>query len=66
MQTSISSQILPETGASIGRYTNAQHYKDGLFSEVFKASSPGDEQKAGNAPIVALKNHHTLHDDAPA
>lgn len=42
---------LPETGLSIGRYTHAQHYKDGITSEVFKAANPD----SSGPKIVALK-----------
>lgn len=45
---------LPTTGAHIGRYTNAQHYNDGLFSEVFKALDP-DVHSDGKGSLVALK-----------
>lgn len=31
---------LPYSGVQIGRYVNAQHYRDGLFSEVFSAIDP--------------------------
>ena len=47
---------LPVAGAQIGRYTNAQHYADGLFSEVFKAIDPGiaaTDESVGQ--LVALK-----------
>ncbi|KAI6882907.1 kinase-like protein, partial [Hortaea werneckii] len=51
---------LPTHGAQIGRYVNAQHYNDGLFSEVFKAVDPDpDDDDANNSPtstkLVALK-----------
>ncbi|KAI7489751.1 kinase-like protein [Hortaea werneckii] len=51
---------LPTHGAQIGRYVNAQHYNDGLFSEVFKAVDPdADDDDANNSPtstkLVALK-----------
>ncbi|KAI7460299.1 kinase-like protein [Hortaea werneckii] len=49
---------LPTHGVQIGRYINAQHYNDGLFSEVFKAIDP-DADNAPNSPtptkLVALK-----------
>ncbi|KAI7563088.1 kinase-like protein [Hortaea werneckii] len=49
---------LPTHGAQIGRYINAQHHNDGLFSEVFKAIDP-DADEAPNNPtptkLVALK-----------
>ena len=43
---------LPEHGAHIGRYSNAQHHKDGLFSEIYKASPSHDD---GKQKVVALK-----------
>lgn len=46
---------LPTTEARIGRYVNSQHFKDGLFSEVFKAVLPGSEGAVGVASLVALK-----------
>lgn len=42
---------LPNSGAHIGRYINAQHYSDGLFSEVFKALDPSPP----GTSVVALK-----------
>ena len=44
-----------DTGVHIGRYSNAQHYKDGLLSEVFKAANPGSERGDSEYNIVALK-----------
>ncbi|KAM0714268.1 hypothetical protein Q7P37_010055 [Cladosporium fusiforme] len=40
---------LPEHGAQIGRYTNANHWKDGLFSDIFQAKDPESDK------VVALK-----------
>ncbi|KAI7229059.1 kinase-like protein [Hortaea werneckii] len=57
---------LPTHGAQIGRYINAQHYNDGLFSEIFKAIDP-DAKDTTNSPIptklVALKitTPETMH-----
>ena len=57
---------LPTHGAQIGRYINAQHYNDGLFSEIFKAIDP-DAKETTNSPIptklVALKitTPETMH-----
>ncbi|GAB1740338.1 hypothetical protein NU219Hw_g5446t1 [Hortaea werneckii] len=57
---------LPTHGARIGRYINAQHYNDGLFSEVFKAIDP-DADDENNDPtstkLVALKitTPETMH-----
>jgi cyclin-dependent kinase len=34
--------VLPTGGVTIGRYTNAVHHNDGLFSEVYKAVAPSD------------------------
>lgn len=34
--------MLPTGGVSIGRYTNAVHHSDGLFSEVYKAVAQPD------------------------
>ena len=45
----------PTSGVVIGRYINAQHYKDGLFSEVFKAALPESERRPGESSVVALK-----------
>lgn len=46
---------LPVTGATIGRYTNAEHFNDGLFSEVFRALDPDLPPEDGNLRMVALK-----------
>ncbi|KAK3717990.1 mitogen-activated protein kinase [Vermiconidia calcicola] len=46
---------LPQTGARIGRYRNAQHFKDGLFSEVFKAALSDDQSKDNSVTVFALK-----------
>ncbi|GAB1734616.1 hypothetical protein NU195Hw_Modified_631t1 [Hortaea werneckii] len=49
---------LPTHGAQIGRYINAQHHNDGLFSEVFKAIDPdADESNTSSTStkLVALK-----------
>lgn len=45
----------PEGGVIIGRYTNAQHFKDGLFSEVFKAVLPDANEEGKPSTVVALK-----------
>ncbi|KAI4732144.1 kinase-like protein [Aureobasidium sp. EXF-10728] len=34
--------VLPTGGVTIGRYTNAVHHTDGLFSEVYKAIAQAD------------------------
>lgn len=34
--------VLPTGGSTIGRYTNAVHHSDGLFSEVYKAVAQPD------------------------
>jgi cyclin-dependent kinase len=34
--------VLPTGGVTIGRYTNAAHHNDGLFSEVYKAVASSD------------------------
>lgn len=39
----LSSPPLPPASVAIGRYTHAQHHRDGLFSEVFKVKRPEDE-----------------------
>lgn len=44
-----------DPGVCIGRYTNARHFKDGLFSEVYKASLPETESTTGRGRTVALK-----------
>ena len=46
---------LPNSGAQIGRFINAQHFRDGLFSEVFKASTPDFKQTDEQPTLVALK-----------
>ena len=46
---------LPALGAQIGRFINAQHYNDGLFSEVFQAVDPEASGEDGRPQLVALK-----------
>ena len=46
---------LPNTGAQIGKYTNAEHFADGLFSEVFRAADPETKSSHGTPRVVALK-----------
>jgi cyclin-dependent kinase len=47
---------IPNTGATIGRYTHASHHSDGLFSEVFRAVDPDPRADGTNAnATVALK-----------
>lgn len=46
---------LPNTGARIGKYINAQHFRDGLFSEIFRAADPDSTSDDGKSKIVALK-----------
>ena len=46
---------LPASGATIGRYTNAEHFNDGLFSEVFRALDPDLPPEGGKLRMVALK-----------
>jgi len=48
---------LPHSGAQIGRYINAQHYRDGLFSEVYSAIDPNmsNDGKDKRQRHVALK-----------
>lgn len=48
-------QSAPTSGAQIGRYINAQHFRDGLFSEVFKAVDHNAQSNTNLAKIVALK-----------
>ncbi|KAK0875436.1 mitogen-activated protein kinase [Friedmanniomyces endolithicus] len=45
----------PQTGRTFGRYKNAHHYSDGLFSEVFKAVAPSECGETTRSQIVALK-----------
>ena len=45
----------PDVGARIGRYTNAQHFKDGLFSEVFQAKVRSSGEEHTQPTIAALK-----------
>lgn len=45
----------PTSGAQIGRYIHAQHFRDGLFSEVFKAVDADAQAKTKLFNIVALK-----------
>jgi len=40
---------LPEHGTQIGRYTNANHWKDGISSDIYRAKDPQSNQ------AVALK-----------
>ncbi|KAK5743487.1 mitogen-activated protein kinase [Elasticomyces elasticus] len=49
----LSSIDVPPTGIQIGRYNNAQHYGNGLFSEVYKATAV--DGKPGIVELVALK-----------
>lgn len=46
---------LPVTGARIGRYIDASHFSDGLFSEVFRAADADRPDASGNPTVVALK-----------
>ncbi|USW56155.1 Putative serine/threonine-protein kinase, active [Septoria linicola] len=46
---------LPASGATIGRYTNAEHFNDGLFSEVYRALDPELPAETGKLRMVALK-----------
>ncbi|KAK3114445.1 mitogen-activated protein kinase [Teratosphaeriaceae sp. CCFEE 6253] len=39
----------------IGRYTDARHYNDGLFSEVFRATAPDPHREGNSRRLVALK-----------
>ncbi|KAK5168623.1 mitogen-activated protein kinase [Saxophila tyrrhenica] len=55
---------LHDTGMTIGRYTHVQHYKDGLFSEIFKALVPAAERQPTDPVLVALKVT-TLFDNTP-
>lgn len=45
----------PASGVIIGRYINAQHHRDGLFSEVLKAAIPSTDRVPGQPSVVALK-----------
>lgn len=49
------SKALPQSGLSIGRYCNAQHYRDGLLSEVFKATLPDGDRSDDGSALFALK-----------
>ncbi|EME81035.1 serine/threonine protein kinase, CMGC family [Pseudocercospora fijiensis CIRAD86] len=46
---------LPQTGARIGKYLNAQHFADGLFSELFRAIHPEPHPGSKTPKVVALK-----------
>lgn len=51
---------LPDEGVTLGRYKNAHHFKDGLFSTVFVSRSQSDactaaENGASTPTTVALK-----------
>ncbi|CAK3902839.1 Serine threonine- kinase csk1 [Lecanosticta acicola] len=46
---------LPHTGAIIGKYIDAEHFADGLFSEVFRAADPDAQSSHGTPRVVALK-----------
>ncbi|KAF7190632.1 Serine/threonine-protein kinase csk1 [Pseudocercospora fuligena] len=46
---------LPQTGARIGKYLNAEHFADGLFSEVFRAVNPEADSGKESPNVVALK-----------
>lgn len=46
---------LPVHGAAIGKYTNAEQFNDGLFSEVFRAADPDMADSNGKPRVVALK-----------
>ena len=45
----------PVTGRTISRYINAQHYNDGIFSEVFRAIDSAAVDGNGKPTAVALK-----------
>lgn len=47
----------PDTQAevAIGKYIQAKHYRDGLFSFIFKARAPSDDEEAAVGQMVALK-----------
>lgn len=45
---------LATTNVRLGRYINVQHFKDGLFSEVFKAN-PVELERNGKRRTIALK-----------
>ena len=45
----------PNSGTRIGRYINAQHFGNGLFSEVLKAILPDSQSINGQPAIMALK-----------
>ncbi|KAK0922238.1 mitogen-activated protein kinase [Friedmanniomyces endolithicus] len=45
----------PQIGQTFGRYKNAHHYSDGLFSEVFKAVDPGESGETTRNQVLALK-----------
>ncbi len=48
--------VLPRTGVRIGRYDDAQHYKDGVFSEIWRAKRAADDRDSTTSnSIVALK-----------
>lgn len=46
---------LPTSDRKIGRFANAEHFRNGLFSEVFKAVDPNFEDEPARVQIVALK-----------
>lgn len=46
---------LPPTGRRIGKYTDAEHFNDGLFSEVFRAYDPESRANTAKPEVVALK-----------
>ena len=45
----------PADGQQLGRYVNAQHYNEGIFSEVFKAVDPDVPSETTATSLVALK-----------
>lgn len=55
----------PTSGGTIGRYINAQHHADGLFSEVLKARLPEPARKPNEPTTVALKLTSPSTETAP-
>jgi serine/threonine protein kinase len=60
LNVEVHEEFVPSPIVTIGKYTHAQHYRDGLFSSVFKAHKPGDlehtpEESSRSPSLVALK-----------
>lgn len=56
---------VPEHGAQIGEYINANHWKDGLFSDIFQAKDPKTNRVVGlkvTTPAMMTAPHDSLRE----